>query len=143
MIPWTICAECGRKENSFLKCFNYKWDTDFKEHFCSEECNVKFREKKKVEQEMERKGMIKEIKCKCNQCGKTWHYLESREKEIKESIGTNAKVQMGFAFFNVSAATQAKRNVEAQKELLDQLKRCPKCGSHDITKEDIYFKNKK
>ena len=132
------CVECGKK----VSYFNYKWDISSQNYFCSDECRNKFREKKNIEKEMQKKGMTKEIKCKCNQCGKIWHCLESREKEIEKNIKTNAGIQAGFAFFNVGAATQAKRNVEAQQDLLDKLKKCPECGSHDITKEAIYFEKK-
>src|SRR3989338_11642722 len=123
------CAQCGkqvgffsaktapRSKNSFA--------TDF---FCNDECKNKFTEKKtkekETEKEMESKGMVKEFKCKCNQCGKVWHYLESREKEIEKDIKLNASSQAGFALFNVGAALQAKRNVEAQTDLLDNLKKC-------------------
>ena len=68
--------------------------------------------------------------------------MESREKEIEKDIKTNAGIQAGFAFFNVGAATQAKRNVEAQQELLDKLKKCPECGSRDTIKKAIYFEKK-
>ena len=132
------CADCGKK----VSYFNYKWDISSQNYFCSDECRSKFREKKNIEKEMQKKDMTKEIKCKCNQCGKIWHCLESREKEIEKNIRTNAGIQAGFAFFNVGAATQAKRNVEAQQDLLDKLKKCPECGSHDITKKDIYFEKK-
>ena len=118
------CAKCGKKIGFFDGRLSI--NSQNAGFFCSDEC----------------RRMIKEIKCKCNQCGKIWHYLESREKEIEKNIKTNAGIQAGFAFFNVGAATQAKRNVEAQQDLLDKLKKCPECGSHDITKKDIYYEEK-
>lgn len=142
MVDWRICPICGKKETSLLKSLEWKSDASSPVSFCSDECRNKFKEKKEVEKEMLKKGMTKEIKCKCNKCGKVWHYLESREKDIIDNIKTNAKVQAGFAFFNIGAATQAKRNVDAQKESLEKLKSCPNCGSRDVTQEDTYFKIK-
>lgn len=133
------CAECRKRVGFFdgqlsIRSLNY---------FCSDKCRIKFREKKEIEKEMQKKGMTKEIKCKCNQCGKIWHYLESRVKEIEKDISSNADLQMaGVTLFGMGAAIQAKRNLEAQKDLLDKLKKCPECGSHDIKKENIYYEKK-
>ena len=148
------CTQCGKKVGFFsaktAPRSKESFATDF---FCNDECKNKFTEKRNKEEmnllkksieekEMESKGMVKEFKCKCNQCGKIWHYLESREKELEKNIKSNAGSQAAFALFNVGAALQAKRNVEAQQDLLDKLKKCPECGSHDITKENIYYKEK-
>ena len=134
------CAECGKKVGFFDGQFSI--NSQNAAYFCGDKCKREFQEKKNLEREMQKKDMTKEIKCKCNHCGMIWHYLESREKEIEKNIKVNAGIQTGFAFWNIGAATQAKRNVEAQQDLLDKLKKCPECGSHDITKKDIYYEKK-
>src|SRR3989338_2223920 len=120
------CAQCGKKMGFFDGQFSI--NSEGAAYFCSDDCKIKFREKKEIEKEMQKKGMIKEIKCKCNQCGKIWHYQESRVKEIEEDIFSNATVGLaGVTLFGMGVATQAKRNLEAQRDLLDKLKKCPEC----------------
>lgn len=86
--------------------------------------------------------MIKEYKRTCNECHKIWHSLESREKEIEKDIKLNATSQAGFACCSPSAALQAKRNVESNKDLLGKLKKCPQCGSGNYKEEAIVYEKK-
>lgn len=99
--------------------------------------------KKILEQEFDPKKHVKEYKRKCNECGKVWHSLASREKEIGGDINLNNCVQGSQACNgNMGAATQSKRNVESQKDLLDKLKKCPNCGSRNYTEEVIIYEKK-
>ena len=87
------------------------------------------------------KKQVKEYKRKCNECGKIWHSLASREEEIQKDIKFNSRGQLFTAFIDPASATQSKRNVESQIELLDKLKRCPNCSSHNYTETvNIYEK---
>ena len=43
---------------------------------------------------------------------------------------------------NMGAATQSKRNVESQQDLLDKLKKCPNCSSQNYTEEVIIYEKK-
>ncbi|MFZ3077056.1 MAG: hypothetical protein WA139_01245 [Candidatus Aenigmatarchaeota archaeon] len=42
----------------------------------------------------------------------------------------------------MGAATQSKRNVESQQDLLDKLKKCPQCGSANYKEEEIIYEKK-
>ena len=65
-----------------------------------------------------------------------------REEEIQKNIKLNAHGQLAGAFTGrLELATQSKRNIEAQVELLDKLRRCPNCKSHNYTETiNIYEK---
>lgn len=89
------------------------------------------------------KKHIKEYKRTCNECGKVWHSLASREKQIAGDVKLNACIQGSTACGgNMGAATQSKRNVESQKDLLDKLKKCPHCGSSNYKEEEIIYEKK-
>ncbi len=94
-------------------------------------------------QEFDHKKHVKEFKRICNQCGKTWHSLESREKQIKNDVGCNACIQALTACGgNTGAAVQSKRNVESQQDLYDKLHKCPSCGSGDYKEEEIIYEKR-
>ena len=84
---------------------------------------------------------VKEFKRKCNQCGKVWHSLEAREKEIESSVKTNSLMQ-ATQCCNAGAQLQAKRNADASVSELDKLKSCPNCGSKDYEEKIITYKKK-
>ncbi|MFA5406796.1 MAG: hypothetical protein WC307_05570 [Candidatus Nanoarchaeia archaeon] len=99
--------------------------------------------KKIIEEEFNPKLHVKEFKRKCNECGKIWHSLASREKEIKDDVGCNSCIQASTACNGqTGAAMQSKRNVESQKDLLDKLKKCPECGSRNYTEEVVIYEKK-
>ena len=85
------------------------------------------------------KKHIKEYRCKCNQCGKIWHYLESDEKRIKKQILTNACGQMQCCL-PLQMYSNNERNKWEQE--CDKLNKCPECGSGDISKEEKYYAKK-
>lgn len=89
------------------------------------------------------KKHVKEYKRTCKECGKVWHSLASREKQIASDVKCNACVQASTACSgNMGAATQSKRNVESQQDLLDKLKKCPQCGSANYKEEEIIYDKK-
>ena len=133
------CAECG-KGVSFLKP-----PSDFSGNFfCNGECKSKFIEKKnkenETEKEMNSKGRIKEMKCKCNQCGNVWHYLEEDEKKLKIQAMSNAMIGCGMCC-NPFGALFSNKSMDLQREM-SNMKKCPKCNSTDVTKNPIYHEKK-
>lgn len=87
------------------------------------------------------KTHVREYKRKCNECGKIWHSLVSREKQITKDVKSNAFSQCAFCG-NPGAQLQAKRNVEADESELERLKKCPNCGSRNYTEEVIIYEKK-
>ena len=88
-------------------------------------------------------GHVQEYKRTCNECGKVWHSLISREKEIHKDVKSNACIQACTACGgNLDAATQSKRSVESQTDLLDKLRKCPECGSRNYTEKVITYEKK-
>lgn len=100
--------------------------------------------KKISEEEFDSKRHVKEFKRKCNECGKVWHSLAEREKEIERSKSVAALNQMSNACSCRSgAALQAQRNVGASQDSLDKLRRCPECGSQNYTEDVLIYEKKK
>ena len=91
------------------------------------------------EKEFDPKKHIKEIKCKCNQCGKVWHYLEKEEKRVKSQIGWSGCGQMTCC---LPVQLYSKQEGGKWEQELDKFKKCPKCGSHNIKKENVYYEKK-
>jgi len=90
-------------------------------------------------------GQVKEYKRKCKECGKVWHSLVGREKEIKSSVNSNTCLSAGEAMSccgNMGTAAQAGRNADAQKDVLDKLKKCPECGSSNYEETIISYEKK-
>jgi len=99
--------------------------------------------KKISESEFDPQKHVKEYKRKCRECGKVWHSLALREKEIEGGIKCDACVQGSTACGgNLGAATQSKRNVDSQQDVLDKLKKCPNCGSRNYKEEVIIYEKK-
>jgi len=88
---------------------------------------------------------VQEYKRKCNECGKVWHSLVAREKEIKAGANVNNCLSASEAANccgDMGAATQAGRNADAQTDLLDKLKKCPNCGSQNYEETMISYEKK-
>jgi hypothetical protein len=92
---------------------------------------------------------VKEYKRTCNECGKVWHSLASREEKIEQQKRRNSCNELtaawgmcGGSWSALGAATQAERNEHALDEELGKLKKCPNCGSHNY-KEKILIYDKK
>jgi len=66
----------------------------------------------------------------CRTCGKVWHSLASRERQLKgNEFCSNCDVVGQGCGCNPSAQLQAQRNLEASQSELSRLQRCPNCGS--------------
>jgi hypothetical protein len=83
---------------------------------------------------------VAEIKRTCNQCGRVWHTLASREAEIITSMGLNACGSCGTCGSPHQA--QYNRNSDANSDSLSQIKQCPNCKSCDYKEEVIYYKKR-
>jgi hypothetical protein len=74
----------------------------------------------------------------CNVCGKVWHSLVDREKQLK----TNALCNVCGSFSTCgTGAGQAQytRNIDANIDTINELKKCPQCGSNNYTEKVIYY----
>lgn len=94
-----------------------------------------------TEKDFDPKQHVKEIKCKCNQCGKIWHYLDKEEKDIKNQQKGNALLGCSMCCSPFGAYFSNKSldlNREAQK-----LGKCPKCSSSDVNKITMYYEKQK
>lgn len=134
----TTCSQCGKKINFFRRRSNFSGH-----QFCDDNCKLLFKESKKQENELRAKGMIKEIKCKCNQCGNIWHYLEEDEKKLKNQAAGNALMGCGMLGMCCSpfGAIFSNKSLDLQREL-DKMKKCPKCNSTDIERTPIYHEQR-
>ena len=84
---------------------------------------------------------IREYKRTCNECGKVWHSLVEREKQVAIGSFWNAIAGVGTAIGgNYGATGQFSRNSDAQQQELVNLKRCPNCGSSNYKEEITSFK---
>lgn len=93
-----------------------------------------------TEKEFDPKKHVKEIKCKCNQCGKVWHYLESDVSQLRVRGVANALGGCGtccnpFSFYMLNKANEAGDQIK-------KLQRCPECNSSDVTKKTVYHEKK-
>ncbi len=140
-----ICFNC-KKKISFFGTYN-----DEKYDYCKN-CWVKKKEKSEIKElkkeefkikEVEKENnKIREYKRKCNQCGRVWHSLVKREKQLSTSSILSSLLGVGTALVgNIGASTQSQRNVDAQFESLDKIKKCPNCGSGDYKEEIIVYEN--
>ena len=84
--------------------------------------------------------MVKEIKCKCNQCGKIWHYLPSEESSIKTQQVGNAMVGVGMCCSPLGPL-YSNKSLDLARQA-NKFKKCPECGSSDITKKTIEYERK-
>jgi hypothetical protein len=90
-----------------------------------------------------RQAQSREIQRTCKKCGKVWYSSTLRESDLISGIGWDAG--MGGVYFmnsgkdrGASAAySQSRRNVQAQKEALENLRRCPNCGSSRYIEEIV------
>lgn len=89
------------------------------------------------------KKFVEEYKRTCRECGKVWHSLVAREKQIQGNIKSNACSGMGATCGGSwGGATQSVRNREASEEILDKLRKCPNCGSKNFKQVIIHYEKK-
>ena len=101
------------------------------------------------EENFDPKIHVKEYKRKCNECGKKWHVLASREEKLQKDIKSNNCDQMtaacgmcGGNYSALGASTQAKRNEHALTDEVTRLKKCPECGSGNYSEEVVIYEKK-
>jgi len=133
------CAQCAKQVGYFGSKSDFSGN-----YFCSDECKKLFadnvKKEKETEKEMKSKGLIKEIKCKCNQCGNVWHYLEEDEKKLKNQSGLNACIGCGMCC-NPFGAIFSNKSMDLQREI-GKMKKCPKCNSIDVLRTTIYHEKR-
>lgn len=92
---------------------------------------------------------VKEYKRTCNQCGKTWHSLVSREAEIEKSLESQQRGVLagscaaccGSLAWLIPTAIMA-QSAQSRKDLLDKLRKCPECSSTNYVEEIISYAKK-
>jgi len=84
---------------------------------------------------------VAEYKRVCNQCGKVWHSLVDREKQIAQKMMSNSCLMCGNTCSG-SGFGQYSRNFDANQDSLTALKRCPQCSSANYTETIIYYEKK-
>ncbi|PWR73932.1 hypothetical protein DK846_01845 [Methanospirillum lacunae] len=92
---------------------------------------------KRLEAEKRKSGkIIDEYRRTCNKCGKVWHSLVSREKEL-------AKLKSDYEWRSIPCcsglltAPQYQRNRDAVSSDIEMLKQCPNCKSKDYNEEIV------
>jgi len=105
--------------------------------------------KKITEEDFNPKLHVKEYKRKCNECGKVWHSLASREEKIRKELRSNncdklvaACGMCGGHWSALGASKQAERNEQALTEELRRLRKCPECGSSNYEEEVVIYEKK-
>lgn len=126
------CTQCGKKVG-FIGSKTDFWGN----HFCSDNCKNKFKEKKGKSKEMKSQGKIKEIKCTCNQCKKVWHYLPKDERGQKTEEFGKDLIQSTACCCNPIGILVG--GLRKRPRPLDQ---CPKCNSKNVSKKEIYYEKK-
>ena len=93
-------------------------------------------------QDFDSKKHVKEFKRKCKECGKIWHSLASREKQIERDITSSGLVGAGTSCCSPSTSAQSVRSGYAQQDALSKLKKCPKCGSGNYSEKVIIYEKR-
>lgn len=123
------CANCGKRVGYFdLKSYKDLLGN----YYCSGDCKSKYKKKAK--------GKIKEIQCKCKQCGKIWHYLEKDKKTLEWQAASNSMISAGMCcspFGGLFSNKSIDKSNEAKK-----LEKCPECNSSNITKKTQFYDKK-
>ena len=92
----------------------------------------------------QQKGYTKEWACKCTECNRKWHYLDSVEKKLQSQILANSLQTVGAACTCNPCLSSATSNASTHlNKELESLKSCPDCGSQNVYKQARFFKNKK
>ncbi|MEK6829476.1 MAG: hypothetical protein AABY15_05065 [Nanoarchaeota archaeon] len=117
-----ICPNCGKKIGFFTISQSYKAG----KRFCSFKCAKEY--------QLKQNNKISEIKCKCKECGHVWHYLSSEEQRAKSGAFWGACGMTSCCF---PIQLYSKQETLKWQDKLDKFKRCPKCGSVNITKKEI------
>jgi uncharacterized Zn finger protein len=80
--------------------------------------------------------MPQEHQRQCQACGKVWHSLVSREKQVERDNKSNS-CNVCAQMCNPAAQLQAKHNAETNQSELSRLRQCPQCGSANFNERII------
>lgn len=83
---------------------------------------------------------MQEYQRQCQSCGKMWHSLVAREKQIGQSEKANccnSVAQCG----NPAAQLQASGNLDRNRSELQRLRSCPDCGSANFNERIVDHQN--
>jgi len=98
------------------------------------------RKNKENEEKERQKRIVQEYKRKCNSCGKIWHSLKSEEDQLISGTKLNALVGLSTALTgNLGTSAQSNRNAQSNKDRLEDLRKCPECGSRNYSEELTEF----
>jgi RNA polymerase subunit RPABC4/transcription elongation factor Spt4 len=86
-------------------------------------------------------NQVSEYKRTCNQCGKVWHSLTSREEKVQQGIRNNKSTCL-CNMCDGDAENQRKQNLNTFGTEMERLKTCPQCGSSDYSELIIYHEKK-
>ncbi len=83
----------------------------------------------------EKLSYVKEWKCKCNECGKTWHYLAS--DKFSQDTGELGKdlIQSTACCCNPFGIL-----IGGLRQKQKDFNQCPNCNSKNVKKQKLYYK---
>ena len=136
------CSKCGNIE------------TNDQAVFC-DKCGTKLSivdeiKPNEIKPTVKHENIIQEYRRTCKNCGKVWHSLVSRERELNlrattsklSEIGTRMQAASCCFMCGDRGAAQYGRNVDATKNEIERLKSCPNCLSKNYTEEIIPYEKK-
>jgi putative component of membrane protein insertase Oxa1/YidC/SpoIIIJ protein YidD/uncharacterized OB-fold protein len=83
---------------------------------------------------------VKEVKCKCKECGKVWHYLQSEYNDLSSSAMNNAV--LGFSNCGSFRGDSATNKSLEYRRRADALRKCPECGSRNFDEQIVSYAKK-
>jgi len=84
---------------------------------------------------------VAEYKRVCNECNKVWHSLVERETKLSPHACCCSQDSRESPFL-AGVTDQTRRNMQAKKDTLEELRKCPICGSNNYTETIIYYEKK-
>lgn len=129
-----VCETCGKTFDTKKECEKHEShcikDITKKKFLSSTEYSILDRATKKE--------YVCEWACKCNNCGKSWAYLDEVENKMNSQIRNNACNSAMICNPCVSMAA-GNANTQLDKQI-KELKQCPNCKSSNVKREARYFK---
>ena len=126
------CDKCGKRFDTRKQAEKHEKNCKKRKGFNK----FKFIEGMDINAKIRNKKTIKEIRCKCNSCGKVWHFLPEEEKRAKSGKCWSAYGQMSCC---LPMQLYSKHEGLKWQDKLDKFKKCPKCGSVNITKKELEY----
>lgn len=132
-----ICLGCYKK--GFLS--REERDNDIKREKAQNAKVEQFKNNPVVQRKpTERKDYVYEYKRTCNECGKIWYSLQSREKKLENEQCWNSCFTCG-SVGNMAAYNQARRNEQSTRDNLNDLHQCPNC--HSTNYKELLIRHEK